>query len=137
MAFNEEKHRRMELRKATGTRVIKPPQVLPKGADYAMSFACLNCRTSNKRHFDGYPCDYPKTMLCPVCKGESFNLGRNFKPPRKNDLSQWKKVELLVAHGFLFQKIRLDKDSYDSVPYPKTLAEAKVFVVKYKEYSWK
>ena len=122
MAFNEEKYRKMELRKATGTRVIKAPKPPLKGADYTMAFACVACRTSNKRHFIGPPCDYPSSMECPVCK---------------NDASQWKKVEYLIEHGFFFQKIRPIKGSYESIPYPKTLADAKVFVVKYKQYARK
>ena len=137
MAFNEEKYRRMELRKATGTWVIKAPKPPLNGADYTMAFACVACRTSNKRHFIGPPCDYPSSIECPVCKSEAVNLGRNFKAPRKNDASQWKKVEYLIEHGFFFQKIRPIKGSYESIPYPKTLAEAKVFVVKYKQYARK
>ena len=137
MAFNEEKHRRMELRKSTGTRVIKQQATVIRRAEYAMSFVCLKCKTSNKRHFNVPPCDYPETMTCPICKEESINLGRNFKAPRKNDLAQWKKIEYLIDHGFYFQKVRPDRSSSDSIPYPRTLAEAKVFVVKYKQYAWK
>ena len=137
MAFNAEKNRRMELRKSTGTRVIKKPTIAIGGAEYAMSFVCLKCKTSNKRHFNSPPCDYPRTMTCPVCKEQAVNLGRNFKAPRKNDVAQWKKVEYLIEHGFNFQKIRLDSNSLKSIPYPRTLAEAKVFVVKYRQYAWK
>ncbi|WP_278404698.1 hypothetical protein [Pseudoalteromonas ruthenica] len=45
------------------------------------------------------------------------------------------KVKFLIEHGFLFQKIRNNKNSYESVPYPETLAQAKEFVVKYGEYA--
>jgi len=137
LAFNEEKHRRMQLRKATGTRIIEPSPAIVRGAEYAMAFACLTCRTSNKRHFDVPPSDYPKTMECPICKSEAFNLGRHFKAPRKTNLAQWKKIEFLIEHGFFFQKIRIDKNSYESVPYPRTLAEAKVFVKRYEKFAWK
>jgi len=135
MAFNEEKNRRMTLRRATGSRAIQSPKPVRSGANYAMAFACLNCRTSNKRSFNSAPCDYPKTIPCPICAQKTFNLGRNFKAPRKNDLSQWKKIAYLIEHGFIFQKIRTDKNSFNSIPYPKTLAEAKVFVKKYRAHA--
>ena len=139
MAFNkkEEKNRRMELRKSTGTRIITPP-VVPaynRGPEYAMSFVCFNCRKSFKRHYDGPPCDYPNKTTCLECKGVAVNLGRNFKAPKKSDTKQWKKVKFLVEHGFLFQKIKLQSDDYDTVPYPETLEEAKKFVIKYKAWA--
>jgi hypothetical protein len=64
-----------------------------------------------------------------------FNVGRHFKAPKKSDNAQWKKVGFLIAHGFLFQKIRPNPNSYESVPYPDTLEEAKEFVVKYKDWA--
>ena len=107
------------------------------GPEYAMSFACFKCKTAHKRHFEAAPCDYPNSMECPICKELAINLGRHFKVPKKSDLAQWKKVKYLVDHGFVFQKIRPEKNSYESVPYPKTLAEAKEFVVKYKKWAIK
>ncbi|MGO2010995.1 MAG: hypothetical protein ACTH7Q_02605 [Pseudoalteromonas sp.] len=103
--------------------------------EYSMSFACCECRTSNKRQFKLAPCDYPKTIECPICNGVAINLGRHFKPPKKSDLVQWKKVKFLIEHGFVFQKIRTDKNSVESIPYPDTLAQAKEFVIKYRQYS--
>lgn len=137
--MSEEKNRRMELRKETGTRTIsppKPPSYL-RGTPYAMSFACFNCRKSFKRHFDVPPCDYPNQTACSECGQPSYNLGRNFKTPKKSDHEQWEKVEYLVNHGFVFQKIRPNPSDSESVPYPKTLKEAKVFVIKYKRYAQK
>lgn len=29
-----------------------------------------------------------------------INAGRNFKPPRRNNLTQWRKVELLLQRGY-------------------------------------
>ena len=134
--MDEEKQRRMTLRRETGTRKLPTPQEKYIGPEYAMSFACFTCRTAQKRHFEADPCDYPNTMECPICKDQMINLGRHFKAPKKSDLNQWKKVKYLVNHGFIFQKIRVDENSYESIPYPKTLSEAKEFVVKYKKWAW-
>jgi len=130
-----DKQSRMANRRDAGFRDLPKPQVKPLGAKYAMSFVCFTCKSSNMRHFDKVPCDYPDTMECPVCKDLTINLGRYFKPPKKSDSAQWKKVKFLEEHGFVFQKIRDTPNSHESVEYPKTLAEAKLFVVKYKKWA--
>lgn len=99
-----------------------------------MSFACCECRTSKMRQFNVAPYDYPKNIESPICKGVAVNLGRHFKPPKKSDLAQWKKIKFLIEHGFVFQKIRTTKNSYESVPYPETLAQAAEFVIQYRQY---
>ena len=111
------------------------PKVKVSGPDYSMSYACLSCKTAHKRHVDGNPSEYPLKMECPICKATTFNLGRHFKAPKKSDNAQWRKVAFLIEHGFLFQKIRPDPNSYESVPYPKTLEEAKEFVIKYQKWA--
>ena len=63
-----------------------------------------------------------------------MNLGRHFKAPKKDDLKQWEKVQLLVNHGFRFHKV-YDEDGVH-ICYPETLEEAKEFVVKYKKFAW-
>ena len=130
-----DKQSRMELRRKNGFRDLPKAQVKVLGPEYAMSFACLNCQTSNMRHFDKDPCDYPNSIECPICNNVAMNLGRHFKPPKKSDNSQWKKVEYLVKHGFVFQTIyeQRDDSGYYKISYPKSLAEAKGFVIKYKE----
>jgi hypothetical protein len=106
---------------------------VPKAQQYAMSYACLTCKTAQKRHIDG---NYPTKIQCPICKDSMYNLGRHFKAPAKSDSKQWKKIAFLIEHGFLFQKIRPDKYSDESVPYPETLEDAKDFVVKYKDWAY-
>jgi hypothetical protein len=61
-------------------------------------------------------------------------LGRHFRPPKRNDDAQWAKVEYLIQNGFAFHKVYDDENRH--VPYPKTLAEAKQFVKKYKDKAW-
>jgi hypothetical protein len=131
------KQDRMEIRRDNGTRRIPEPDTKIKGPEYSMSFVCFECKTSNMRHFDAAPCDYPDTICCPVCGELAVNLGRNFKPPKKTDSAQWKKVKFLVDNGFVFQKIRVEPNSYESVPYPETLSDAKLFVVKYRHWAIK
>ncbi|MEZ9823238.1 hypothetical protein AB4238_21880 [Shewanella sp. 10N.286.45.A1] len=130
-----DKQSRMELRRKAGYRTLPKPQEKVLGPEYSMSFACLNCKTSNMRHFFEAPCDYPDSMECPICKGVAFNFGRHFKPPKKSDNAQWKKIEYLVEHGFVFQTIyeQREDSGYYKVSYSKTLAEAKDFVVKHKD----
>ena len=101
---------------------------------YNMAFACLECCKSFKREFvltDGCP----KDLICPDCSGKAYNFGRHFKAPKKSDKKQWAKIRYLFEHGFRFQKIRLNKNSFESVPYPETLSQAKEFVKKYKDHA--
>ncbi len=102
---------------------------------YNMAFACLECCKSFKREYKLLPKDYPSELPCPECGGVSYNFGRHFKAPRKTDKKQWEKIRFLLEHGFRFQKVRTEKNSLESVPYPKTMAEAKEFVEKYNEFA--
>ena len=62
-------------------------------------------------------------------------LGRKFHAPKKNETMQWKKVQFLAAHGFLFQSIYIPSPAGGKqvVPYPRTLKEATAFVVTYRD----
>ena len=64
-------------------------------------------------------------------------LSRKFSAPASNDLSQWKKVQFLVDHGFLFQSVYDKADGGSNIRYPATLEEAKDFVVAFKTHSVK
>ncbi len=101
---------------------------------YNMAFACFECRKSFKREFDLSE-GRPKEMVCPDCGGVAYNFGRHFKPPKKSDIKQWKKVHFLFEHGFWFQKVYDKENGYQLITYPKTLDEAREFVEKYKEYA--
>ncbi|QBY06273.1 hypothetical protein E2K93_17150 [Thalassotalea sp. HSM 43] len=100
-----------------------------------MSYVCFECCKSFMRQLPK-PERNPETMTCPDCGNHSYNFGRHFKPPKKSDKKQWDKIRFLFKHGFRFQKIRNNPDNYyDTVPFPKTLEQAKEFVVKYKKFS--
>lgn len=129
--MNEEKHRRMEIRKSLHQVAVSATQ----GPSICDVFCLFVCQKSFKRHVEASPIEYPDQMSCPECGGVSVNLGRNFKAPKKNDLKQWEKVKFLVDHGFVFQKIRVGAGHHDTVPYPETLEEAKEFVKTYKRYA--
>ena len=98
---------------------------------YSCAFACLQCRRSFKRQAHGW--GKPEKRRCPHCGEDAFNLGRDCKPPAKNDSEQWKKVDFLIAHGFRFQKIHEPERGGLQVKYPETLEEAKSFVKKYRD----
>lgn len=99
-----------------------------------MSYVCLSCCKSFKRALDK-PIRNPEIKACPECGGNSYNFGRHFKAPKKNDKKQWEKIIFLFEHGFRFQKIRIGEHNHDTISYPATLEEAKEFVVKYKQYA--
>jgi hypothetical protein len=125
MAANEEKYRRMALRRETGTR--KLPEVLQRqhGPARLYPYVCFRCQKSFKRKVDE---ELPE-KTCPQCGNIAVGLSRNFKAPRVGDFKQWKKVAFLVKHGFTFFH------QYDAngnrVAYPATMSEAKEFVVRY------
>jgi len=101
---------------------------------YNMAFACFSCCKSFKRELDLAE-ECPMMLRCPECGGSAHNFGRHFKAPKKLDKKQWDNIRFLFEHGFRFQKIRVNIDHHDTVPYPETLEEAKEFVVTYKDYA--
>lgn len=56
-----------------------------------VTHTCIPCRFSAKQ-----------TSTCPYCHEAMTYMGKAFKPPRKSNDSQWRKVELLVAHDIRF-----------------------------------
>lgn len=131
MASDAEKQRRMELRREIGNRGLGVTSLsTPEpGPAYLVAFACLACHRSYKRPIEQTHVWYRK---CPHCGDWAINLGRHFKPPKMTAKSQWKKVKLLVDHGFVFQHVYVG-ESGELVPYPETLEAARSFVVKYAD----
>jgi hypothetical protein len=99
---------------------------------YLLHFACFRCQRSFKRPL----VESEFTKVCPRCRGQAIRVGRHFKAPGKNDRGQWEKVRFLVAHGFLFQHVYTSPRGGEQVPYPKTLEEARKFVVRFHAQAW-
>ena len=68
----------------------------------------------------------PPRFVCPDCRQDLTLAGidQSFRTPARNNINQWRKVELLVRSGFIFSKHALP---YPEKP-PATLSEAREFV---------
>ncbi|BCM91381.1 hypothetical protein IAD21_03253 [Abditibacteriota bacterium] len=91
-------------------------------------FVCFDCRISVKIPLPSYyeeigdkNCAQRTNTQCPRCKKPMAYLGRYFKIPPKNALTQWRKAELLWRNGW-------SADGYSDSP--KTLREAREFIQK-------
>jgi hypothetical protein len=72
-----------------------------KSYPYLFSYACFTCRKAFKqarRNLITIETNH-RTWLheaavhtCPQCSGKLWNMGRKFKPPRKDDETAWEKV---------------------------------------------
>ena len=96
---------------------------------FRFPFVCFGCRKSFKLPVS------TGSRLCPQCRRPMEMLSRKFSAPKSADIAQWKKVQFLVEHGFRFYSVYRDVESggKQSVRYPTTLAEAKDFVVVFRE----
>ncbi|NJA06673.1 hypothetical protein HC024_13215 [Methylococcaceae bacterium WWC4] len=96
--------------------------------NYLFPHVCFHCRKSFKKPRS------KELRLCPQCGATMVELSRKFSAPKTTDAEQWEKVQLLVAHGFVFQSLHeLHEDGKRyNVSYPATLQEAKAFVIEHK-----
>ena len=100
---------------------------------------CLNCRKAFSTATDNM--HMPKK--CPECANDFVFYNHKFKPPQKDDLKAWKIVSYLNEHGFNYQhvykEVRVHRwesnENYED--YPRTLDEAKEFVIKFKSQAKK
>ena len=56
-----------------------------------VTYTCIPCRFSAKQ-----------TSKCPNCYKPMTYMGKAFKPPKKTNDSQWRKVEMLISHDIRF-----------------------------------
>jgi hypothetical protein len=127
-AMNDEKYRRMELRKANGTREVKPI-VSPsyhRGPEYLIAHACFPCRKS----FKMLPLESDKAHKCPDCEGLVYEMGRSFTAPKKTDIKQWKKVYGLYVEGFRF----FGSGFHNAEKLPEKLSDLKYFLQRNSEH---
>lgn len=87
-------------------------------SNYLHPYACFKCRKVFKRGSRD-----AAVLPCPGCGGPSIGLTRKFKPPKQADERQWKKVETLLRHGFLFWSV--------GEPYPDSLRQVAGFVERH------
>ena len=92
-------------------------------------YVCFHCRKSFSAGNDFTKFQYSR--VCPECLGPMALLNEKFKPPRKDDFTQWEIVKMLVDNGFFYQSI-YDPISGERVPYPRTIKDAEEFILKYK-----
>jgi hypothetical protein len=95
---------------------------------YLFPHACFGCRKVFRK-------PYSETgRVCPVCATPMTVLGRKFHTPKSADRAQWKKVQVLVEHGFTFDSVYRATESGGkvAVPYPTTLAEVPAFVAEFQ-----
>ena len=91
-------------------------------------YACFACRKVFRKPLSTH------ARLCPQCTCTLVALERKFHTPKSADVAQWRKVQLLVEHGFIFQSVYRATESGGrvTVPYPRTLAEVPAFVAEFK-----
>ena len=67
----------------------------------SMKWACFDCHKTFKKP---EPILELEAYLCPDCKQPMTMMGKAFRSPKKENLEQWKKAEILVKNGFLFHR---------------------------------
>jgi DNA-directed RNA polymerase subunit RPC12/RpoP len=129
MASPPSRSERMELRRATGTRVLVVPRPTPyhRGPDRLGPHACFDCRKSWK-------ISEKSSARCPECAGELKCMGRAFKAPKKADDEQWEKVRVLWNAGFRFVNHTRWRDSE---PYPGRLRDVTDFIKRNADHPFR
>lgn len=90
---------------------------------FRFPFVCFVCRKSFK-----YPANLAERR-CPQCRGGMVMLSRKFSAPKAKDRDQWKKIQLLVEHGFRFYPVyKPVAGGWQAVRYPQLLNEVAEFV---------
>ena len=89
------------------------------GDETSTQFACFQCRKVFKRRVAFYRGE-AENQTCLKCGSEMWFTGTAFKAPRRENVKQWSKAELLIKNGILF---------YPNAGYrPKVLREVAPFL---------
>lgn len=100
-------------------------------AIYKDHYACFQCRKAFKQpnvldlpEWERPRRDEQRVIPCPECGEAMHNMGHAFKPPRRNAIKQWEKVEILFHNG-----IRFDFNGWAGPGYrPETMRELEPFL---------
>jgi len=73
-------------------------------------WVCLPCRKQFRKpsRYNGVHWEFntkPREVRgypCPECKAPLMDMGKYFKPPRREDKQAWEQVRLLAEHGIRF-----------------------------------
>ena len=92
-------------------------------------YACFACRKMFRQPMRGDMArpigkEEPRVVACPQCGQTMTNMGKYFETPRQTDVKQWRKVQELCAHGYLF--------GGSGYPRPATLQEVEPFLAEQK-----
>ena len=113
-----------ELKRIAAPRPQRASPTYDREPVYRVAHACFGCRRSFKLATDAsvHP---PEVRHCPGCGEQLRWMGRSFTAPRRTDVDQWKKVEILWSAGFRFHSYR---SCPDAERLPETLAEVAEFL---------
>lgn len=89
-------------------------------------YVCFKCRICFHRPFTS------GAHQCGTCKGPTTYAGNAFRAPKKNNIREWKKLEILIRGGWTFNRHgsgvvpKTPNDARKSVRYnPRKIAHAK------------
>jgi hypothetical protein len=71
------------------------------GDETSTQFACFQCRKVFKRRVTFYRGE-TENQTCLKCGAQMWFTGTAFKAPRRENVNQWSKAELLIKNGILF-----------------------------------
>ena len=64
----------------------------------ANHLVCCSCRRVWRDSYN-WPIDGPQHKSCPSCGNDLLNAGKGFCAPRRTNLRQWRKVEIILRGG--------------------------------------
>lgn len=91
-----------------GWRMYQLGGVNKRIEDYPHHFTCFDCRKMFKKtikyefvlQYSSYPEFFDKYRpICPDCGRNMLNMGRGFRPPKRNDLKKWRILERQARAG--------------------------------------
>ncbi|SFF17470.1 hypothetical protein SAMN04487969_116111 [Paenibacillus algorifonticola] len=96
---------------------------------YKDIYACFSCRKVFKQTSDQ---ELSKAEIgnrdykCPQCSEIMKDMGHDFQAPKKDDIKQWMKVEILYRNGFTYHSCGCGGPGYRAA----TLSEVEQFLEK-------